>query len=51
MGVLNVGLAALAGRWLNRETTFGWYPYTPCPGGTRTICQHPGPAVGRPSSL
>lgn len=31
MGLLNAGLAVLAGRWLNRETTFGWYAYTPMP--------------------
>jgi heme/copper-type cytochrome/quinol oxidase subunit 1 len=31
LGLLNAGLALLAGHWLSRETAFGWYAYSPMP--------------------
>lgn len=31
LGLLNAGFAILAGRWFDRQTSFGWYAYSPMP--------------------
>jgi hypothetical protein len=31
LGLLNAALAILAGRWLDRQSEFGWYAYSPMP--------------------